>query len=53
MNVPAEGQILIEGQKFKIGKYSKTNSFQKGRTEFKTKVNFNKDQCIKVIRPLM
>jgi hypothetical protein len=51
----AEGQILLEEQAQQRdvsdipNSNSKNNSFQKRRTEFKTKINLNEEQCIKVL----
>jgi hypothetical protein len=52
------GQFLIAGQIQNKGKSevpsrdTKTSNFQKRRTEFRTKVNLNKEKCIEVIPPL-
>jgi hypothetical protein len=52
----AKGQFLLKcGQKQRkfsdeFRGNSKINSFQERRTEFRTKVNFNKEECFKLCK---
>jgi hypothetical protein len=56
----AEGQFLLQEQTLNIEKSliyrtgaPKTNSFQNRRAKFRPTVNLRKEECIKMISPLM